>query len=320
MIGDHYVGVIVGHRVRDGLGHAAGIQQTGGRFGFRLRMGIDDDNLKTNMSSEMSELKCDGGCEHRDQPPTFGGCRDEAVRHVAGRIVGVRVCLFARHSASLPPWAAMGFYSEKVLPRLIDRVCDVKSAHSLRARVCEGLHGRVVEIGFGSGLNVPFYPAAVSEVHAVEPSDVAWKLAAKRIARSDVPVHRSGLDGQVLAFADNTFDAAISTWTLCTIPDAGSALAEVRRVLKPGASLHFIEHGLAPDAKVQRWQHRLEPMQKRLAGGCHLTRRIEEMLVAADFTVTEIDVFYEKGGPKFLTAASLGVCRVSREPSRPRTQ
>jgi ubiquinone/menaquinone biosynthesis C-methylase UbiE len=214
----------------------------------------------------------------------------------------------------------MGFYSEQVLPRLINRVCAVKSADSLRERVCDGLYGKVVEIGFGSGLNVPFYPTAVSEVHAVEPSDVAWRLAEKRIARSDVPVHRSGLDGQALRFPDNTFDGALSTWTLCTIPDVMSALDEVRRVLKPGASLHFIEHGLAPDAKVQRWQYRLEPTQKRLAGGCHLTRRIEEMLIAADFTITEIDVFYEDGGPKFLTAESLGVCRVSREPSHPRTQ
>jgi len=207
----------------------------------------------------------------------------------------------------------VGFYGEHVLPRLINRVCDVKSAHSLRERVCEGLHGQVIEVGFGSGLNVPFYPAAVSEVQAVEPADVAWRLAARRIAQSDIPVHRSGLDGQSLAFADNTFDSALSTWTLCTIPDVAAALSEVRRVMKPGASLHFIEHGLAPDENVQRWQHRLEPIQKRLAGGCHLTRKIGDALLAAGFIITEIDVFYEEGGPKFLAAESLGVARSTKE-------
>ena len=128
----------------------------------------------------------------------------------------------------------MGFYGEQVVPRIINVACGTKAVEPLRRRVCGDLAGEVVEIGFGSGLNVPFYPAAVTRVTAVEPSDVGWRLAADRLRSATVPVQRSGLDGQSLPFADDSYDAALSTWTLCTIPDVGAALHEVRRVLKPG--------------------------------------------------------------------------------------
>jgi SAM-dependent methyltransferase len=203
----------------------------------------------------------------------------------------------------------MSFYGDQILPRVIDKACGMKSALAQRQRVCAELAGEVVEIGFGSGLNVAYYPAAVTGVQAVEPSDTAWKIAGRRVAAASVPVERAGLDGQSLPFADNRFDAALSTWTMCTIPDLPRALSELRRVLKPGASLHFVEHGLAPDVGVQRWQHRLDPVQGRLFGGCSLSRPIVNELNVAGFSITDLDVFYEKGTPRFAGALSLGIAR-----------
>ncbi len=140
----------------------------------------------------------------------------------------------------------MGFYERRVLPRVLNVACGTKVVEPLRRRVCDGLAGEVVEIGFGSGLNIPFYPGAVTRVAAVEPSDLGWQLAGQRLKAASLPVQRSGLDGRSLPFEDDSYDAALFTWTLCTIPDAAAALCEVRRVLKPGGTLHFVEHGLAP--------------------------------------------------------------------------
>lgn len=201
----------------------------------------------------------------------------------------------------------MGLYEDRILPRILNRACGAQTLEPVRRRVCQGLAGDMVEIGFGSGLNIPFYPAAVTSVAAVEPCDVSWRLAGERLRASNVPVLRSGLDGQSLPFDDNSFDAALSTWTLCSIPDVAAALSELRRVLKSGGTLQFLEHGLAPDEGVRRWQRRLDPVQQRIAGGCHLTRPIVDLLEAAGFTVKDVDVFYEAGTTKVSGAASLGI-------------
>jgi SAM-dependent methyltransferase len=211
----------------------------------------------------------------------------------------------------------MGCYEQQILPRILNKTCDDRQLEPLRRRVCAGLAGDVVEIGFGSGLNVPFYPAAVTRVAAVEPSDLSWRLARDRVSAARVPVQRAGLDGQRLPFDDGSCDAALSTWTLCTIPDVAAALGEVLRVRKPGGELHFLEHGLAPDDNVRRWQRRLEPLQRRLVCGCHLTRQIADLLTAAGFTVTGIDVFYETGALKALGADSLGIAVAPPGPADP---
>ena len=192
----------------------------------------------------------------------------------------------------------MGFYRETVLPRILNKAMDTKVERQIRGRVCEGLHGQVVEIGFGSGLNTGYYPSEVTKVFAVEPSKVSMQLAEPRIAMSSAAVEQAGLDGQHLDLPSEQFDAVLSTWTLCTIPDVAAALAEVRRVLKPGGTFHFVEHGHAPDANVARWQERLEPLNKRLVGGCHLTRMIADDIEHAGFVVEQLDNYYTKGAPK----------------------
>ena len=192
----------------------------------------------------------------------------------------------------------MGYYQDNVLPHILNKAMNTKVERVARERVCEGLHGQVVEIGFGSGLNTGYYPSEVTKVLAVEPSKVSMRLAEPRIAASSADVELAGLDGQHLDLESAQFDAVLSTWTLCTIPDLVTALGEIRRVLKPGGALHFVEHGHAPDANVARWQERLEPLNKRLVGGCHLTRTIGDDIEHAGFTIEHLDNYYAKGAPK----------------------
>src|SRR5207245_9917707 len=161
----------------------------------------------------------------------------------------------------------MGFYQEQILPRFQDKVMARRPYRAVRARVCEGLEGAVVEVGFGTALNAPYYPSAVKKVVAIEPSRVCMRIAEPRIAKSSVTVEYGGLTGEHLDLPSAEFDAALSTWTLCTIPNLEAALAEIRRVLKPGGSFHFVEHGHAPEEKNAHRQERLEPLNTRLHGG-----------------------------------------------------
>ena len=186
----------------------------------------------------------------------------------------------------------MGIWTAEVTPRLVAFGCQDEKLRDLRGRACEGLRGEVVELGFGSGHNIGLYPPEVTRVIAVEPSDVAWQLGADRRALSPVPIVRGDLDGQWLSLADESADAVLSTFTLCTIPDVHRALAEVRRVLRPGCALHFLEHGLAPEPHVQRWQRLLEPVQKKAFDGCHLTRPIDRLIEESGLVIETIERAY----------------------------
>jgi len=189
-------------------------------------------------------------------------------------------------------------YREQILPRLQDKVMNRRGTSDVRRRVCSGLSGDVMEVGFGTGLNVEFYPSSVSRVLAVEPSRVCMRLARDRIARSGVSVELAGLTGERLDLPSESVDAVLSTWTLCTIPNLVAALGEMRRVLKPGGTFHFVEHGHAPNPTTARWQRRIEPLNKKIAGGCHLTRRIPEFLERSGFQIDHLDEYYFEGEPK----------------------
>ena len=188
----------------------------------------------------------------------------------------------------------MSWWSDHVVPRLVDVTCGAEATGPLRAAACAPLAGRVLEIGFGSGLNLPHHPAAVTEVLAVEPSDLAWRLAGPRLEDARPRVTRVGRDGHHLDLPTGSVDAVLLTFTLCTVAEADRVLAEARRVLRHEGRLSFVEHGLAPDPHVVQWQRRLEPLQRRLAGGCHLTRDPAAAVRRAGFDV-EVQARYLPG-------------------------
>ena len=192
----------------------------------------------------------------------------------------------------------MSVYQERVLPHVINLVMNTKQTREIRQRVCAGLKGEVLEIGFGTGHNLPYVPADVTRLVAVEPSERSIRLAHDRITGAGFAVDVVGLDGQRLPLDDDSVDAVLCTWSLCTIPDPIAAVAEARRVLRPGGSFHFVEHGLAPDEGVRRWQNRLNGIQQKLGGGCNLNRDITSIVEAGGMTVTNLDNYYGKGEPK----------------------
>jgi SAM-dependent methyltransferase len=191
----------------------------------------------------------------------------------------------------------MGIYRSRVLPRLMNAVMSSEENELIRSRVCADLAGTVVEIGFGSGLNLPHYPAPVHTVHAVEPAARSVALASDRIATCHAHVRHTGLNGERIDLPSASVDAVVSTWTLCSIPDVDTALGEIRRILTPGGVLHFVEHGLSPDPKVARRQRRIEPVNKAIFGGCHLTRDIPGLLARAGFTIGHMATYQHPKEP-----------------------
>jgi SAM-dependent methyltransferase len=179
----------------------------------------------------------------------------------------------------------MRWWEEQVLPRAVDVVLADATAGRWRATVCAGLTGEVLEIGFGTGRNLPYYPDAVTRVLAVEPSDLAWQRAQGRVAAFGGTVERVGVDGARLPVDDAAVDAVVSTWTMCTVPDLEGAVAEVRRVLRPAGSLRFVEHTLSPSERVARVQRTIQPMWGRVSGGCHVDRDIVGILESAGYAV-----------------------------------
>jgi SAM-dependent methyltransferase len=189
----------------------------------------------------------------------------------------------------------VGLYGDQVLPRITNVVLGRREFNEVRARVAAGLSGEVLEVGFGSGLNVPFYPSEVRRVLTVDPATVGRKLAEKRLAASPVQVEYVGSDGASLPLDSESVDDVLSTWTMCTIPDIEEALREISRVLRPGGELHFVEHGRSPDAGVAAWQDRLNPIQRLWAGGCNLNRSIDRLVAEAGLEIARLDNFYMSG-------------------------
>lgn len=189
----------------------------------------------------------------------------------------------------------MGLYRSQVLPRCMARAMGTEELAKHRERAFGAVSGRVLELGFGAGLNLPYYPAEVSAVLAVEPALINRKLARKRIDASPIPVEWVALEGESLPVESGSVDTVTSSWTLCSIGNLAAALSEVRRVLRPGGCLHFVEHGMAPDPGIRRWQARLNPLQRFCFGGCSLDVPIDLCLEKAGFEITELEVGYMPG-------------------------
>ncbi|WP_372748745.1 class I SAM-dependent methyltransferase [Litorivivens sp.] len=193
----------------------------------------------------------------------------------------------------------MSFYEQHILPHVIDLACGEKVIMDERSSLLGAAEGRVLEVGMGSGLNLRYYnPDKVDFVWGLEPSEGMRKKARKNLARSPVQVEWLGLPGEEIPLDNHSADTVVLTFTLCTIPDWQAALKQMHRVLKPGGRLLFCEHGAAPDESVARWQDRINPVWKKVAGGCHLNRRIPELLAQGGFTIGDLQMDYLPKTPR----------------------
>lgn len=200
----------------------------------------------------------------------------------------------------------MGWYTNNILPTLIESGCSQPLLMKLRAQYVPQAQGRVLEIGIGTGLNLSYYDKERVRLTGLDPAAELTGRAEQRAEELKLPIDMLGVSGESIPAEDKTFDALVCTWTLCSIPNVTAALKEMRRVVKPNGKLFFIEHGAAPDAKIARWQHRIEPIWKRIAGGCHLTRAADELIMDAGFDIAEMDSGYLPG-PKIATFMTHGI-------------
>ena len=194
----------------------------------------------------------------------------------------------------------MGFYDRYILPLLLGTVMGAKPITYQRKKVVPRAEGRVLEIGFGAGHNLPFYdPAKVTHLWALEPSKELRARAAQRVAANTIPIEFLDLPGEEIPLDDASVDDVLITYTMCTIPDVTRALSQMRRVLKPGGRMIFCEHGKAPDADVEKWQHRIEPVWKKISGGCHLARPIPSLITDSGFAIGDMETMYLPGTPRW---------------------
>ena len=194
----------------------------------------------------------------------------------------------------------MGFYARHILPALLDRAMSSKPIRYQRRKVVPRAEGRVLEIGFGAGHNLPFYDASkVTQLWALEPSAEMRARSKPRLKEQSFPIEFLDLPGEQIPLADSSVDTILITYTMCTISDVATALQQMRRVLKPEGVMLFCEHGKAPDASAYRWQQRLEPMWRRIGGGCHLTRAVPELIEAAGFHIADMETMYLPSTPRF---------------------
>ena len=207
----------------------------------------------------------------------------------------------------------MGFYGDRIVPHLVNWAMRSRQLQPYRERVISAAKGRVLEVGIRSGLNLALYPPQVCEIVGLEPAHRLIGMARQAVERARLNVPLIEAAAESIPLQHNSVDTVVTTWTLCTVSDPVGALLEMRRVLKPGGQLLFVEHGLAPEEKIRRWQNRLDPVWKRIAGGCHLDRPIRELIEKSGFQIAQLDMGYAQG-PRMMTFFYQGRAVTKRTP------